>query len=110
VIKLHLSEKFVRVNVRYFQKRCALCFQGDKEHRADPEEARRVVCSRLDFTAPTGQAGQLLVVKLCADEAIAKVSCHAETTGSCTYAALQNLGITRVLSAALLFVVNEIIN
>ncbi|KYM78221.1 hypothetical protein ALC53_11416 [Atta colombica] len=23
---------------------------GDKEHRADPEEARRVVCSRSDFT------------------------------------------------------------
>lgn len=52
-------------------------FQGDKEHRADPEEARRVVCSRSDFTAPTGQAGQLLVVKLCAGEAIAKVSGHA---------------------------------
>ncbi|EGI60921.1 hypothetical protein G5I_10840 [Acromyrmex echinatior] len=75
---------------------------GDKEHRADPEEARRVVCSRSDFTAPTGQAGQLLVVKLCAGEVIAKVSGHAGTTGSCNCAALQNCSITRVLSATLL--------
>jgi len=32
--------------------------------RESSEGARRVVCSRSDFTAPTGQAGQLLVVKL----------------------------------------------
>ncbi|KYN11154.1 hypothetical protein ALC57_16703 [Trachymyrmex cornetzi] len=83
---------------------------GDKEYRADPEEARRVVCSRSDFTAPTGQAGQLLVVKLCAGEAIAKVSGHAGTTGSCNCAALQNCSITRVLSATLLSLVNKIIN
>lgn len=79
-MKLYLSERFVRVDVRYFQTRDArdiLCFQGDREHRADPEETQRVVCSRSDFTAPTGQAGQLLVVKLCAGEAIAKVSGHA---------------------------------
>lgn len=39
---------------------------GVKAPRAVPEEiaGRRVVCSRSDFTAPTGQAGQLLVVKL----------------------------------------------
>ncbi|KYN43773.1 hypothetical protein ALC56_02036 [Trachymyrmex septentrionalis] len=83
---------------------------GDKEHRADPEEARRVVCSRSDFTAPTGQAGQLLVVKLYAGEAIAKVSGHAGTTGSCNCAAPQNCSITRVSTATLLSLVNKIIN
>lgn len=45
-----------------FRKGATVCFQG--RQRADPEGARRVVCPRSDFTAPTGQAGQLLVVKL----------------------------------------------
>jgi len=86
VIKLYLSKKFVRVNVRCFQKRC-IVFRATKSTEPILKKRDGLFALARILLAPTDQAGQLLVVKLCAGEAIAKVSGHAETTGSCNCAA-----------------------